>query len=251
MNAFQRRRRALMMQAAAAPAPVHGTWEDLFAKIADGTYATAYSVGEILPLDLGTEGAVNAQIVAFNADSKADNSGKAKVSIVSQYMLNTSVRWNPALAGTSGNRTIGTGTIGGWEYCEMREHLRDTILPMIPANVRNRIVNVTKYSRTYSTAEVVDKETASTENIWLPSVREVFGTGTIAQGFAETQGVIYSDVFKNATSRTKSKVGVASASCVLRTAGNTTKCCNITNVGNCSSYNVNQNWSFAIGFCID
>ena len=92
------RRRALMSAASSGPAPVHGTWEDLFARIDDGTYATAYSVGEILPLDLGTEGNVGAQIAAFNTDDKADDSGKAKVTFITQYALQTTRRFNPQLS---------------------------------------------------------------------------------------------------------------------------------------------------------
>ena len=41
MNLYSRRR-ALLGTASSGSAPVHGTWEDLFARIADGTYATAY-----------------------------------------------------------------------------------------------------------------------------------------------------------------------------------------------------------------
>ena len=53
----------------------HGTWDDLFWHIDHGTYATAYTVGEVLPLDLGAQGDVGAQIAAFNADMLSDNSG--------------------------------------------------------------------------------------------------------------------------------------------------------------------------------
>ena len=45
------RRRALMSVVSSGPAPVHGTWEDLFARIADGFSVEANTKYEINVLD--------------------------------------------------------------------------------------------------------------------------------------------------------------------------------------------------------
>lgn len=253
MNAFQRRRRALMMQAAAAPAPVHGTWEDLFAKIADGTYATAYSVGEILPLDLGTEGAVGAAIVAFNADDKADGSGKAKVTFVSKYLLSTNHRWNPARAGSSGAWTVGTGSVGCWKESELRAYVINTIAPLIPSGVSSRIVAVTKYSRGFATDDTAVTADETSDSVWVPSYREIgYGTST----YMESRGVTYPSAFPTgnggSSKRVKSKVGGSNANFWTRSGGGSSKNgIAVYSTGTNLDQAASNSYAFPIGFCID
>lgn len=175
-------------------------WETIFANIDNGTYATKYKVGDTKILNLGTEGTVTMQIVAMDADEKADGSGKAPITWVSEYLLKTDHRMNPA----NSNNAEGTGSIGGWEMTEMRSYLKDTIKPLIPSVVRSRIVDVTKYTRIYNTAGQAVNDVATTEDVWLPSYREVFG------GVLETLGPVYTSVFSSADTRKKMKVGSSS-----------------------------------------
>ena len=244
------RRRALMSAASSGPAPVHGTWEDLFARIADGTYATAYSVGEILPLDLGTEGNVGAQIAAFNTDDKADDSGKAKVTFITKHVLNTAKRWNPVLSPSSAPYTEGTGTIGGWALSEIRAYIRNTVKPLIPSDIRNRIVEVTKKYYTYNTSGTASTQTI-VDDVWLPSAGEVFGN--------YESGIRYSDLFGTTAAgsadakRVKTKSNSSTAvDWWLRTGSSTSKSrLSVTN-GSSTGYNSHYTGYFhAVGFCID
>lgn len=73
------------------------TWAEILAAVADGTYSTKYSVGDTKLLDLGTEGVVAMQIVGFDKDPLADGSGYAPISWISEQLLGTSHRMNPAL----------------------------------------------------------------------------------------------------------------------------------------------------------
>ena len=249
MSLFSRRR-VLMGAASSGPAPVHGTWEDLFARIADGTYATAYSVGEILPLDLGTEGNVGAQIAAFNTDDKADGSGKAKITFITKYVLNTAKRWNPQLSPSSAPYTEGTGTIGGWALSEIRAYVRNTVKPLIPSDIRNRIVDVTKKYYMYNTSGTASTQTI-TDDVWLPSAGEVFGN--------YESGTRYSDLFGTAgasagdSKRVKTKSNSSTAVVWwLRTGSSTSKGRIASTNGSSSSYRVNYtSYYHAIGFCID
>jgi hypothetical protein len=60
---------------------------------------------------------------------------------------------------------------GGWPASDMRAWLQDSILPMFPDTVRSNIKEVKKYSYSYS-----DKGTiSSSDMIWIPSCREIFG----------------------------------------------------------------------------
>lgn len=237
MNEIQRRRRLLMARAAAAPAPVHGTWEDLFARIADGTYATAYSVGEILPLDLGTAGVVNAQIVAFNADDKADNSGKAPVTCIAQYLANSAVKYNTSKT-----------AVGGWKNSNIRTYVSTTLASLFPSEVKNRIVEVKKYSVSYDSNGTKTADDETDDSYWIPSEREIVG-GTSQ----ETSGPTYSTLFS--TTRIKKTPNGTNHHWWLRTCASKTNPRYVSTSGTGSIYQVkdaNASDVYAcLGFCID
>lgn len=174
------------------------TWEGVFSAINKRTYASVYKVGDLVPLDLGSEGLVNMQIAGIDVDDLADGSGKAPISWISKELLATEKCWNPELSGT----TEGTGTIGGWEKSEIRAYINDTIQPLIPENVRGMIKTVTKYSYSYdSSGSAVDSK-ATDDFVWIPSYREAYG-GTKR----ETVGVEYTKLFVDGNSRKKAKAG--------------------------------------------
>ena len=165
--------------------PDKNTWEGVFARMDAGTYATDYAIGDTVPLDLGSEGVINMQIAAFDADDLADGTGKAKISWVSKELVGEH-RINPYLSGT----TEGTGTIGGWGSCELRTYLKDTIKPLIADTVASRIATVTKTQRAYNTD--VSQVTQTTEDdVWIPDYNEVFSSG------------IYTGLFVDNASRIK------------------------------------------------
>lgn len=78
-------------------AEITDDWDTIIANINNGTYATKYSVGNYKPLDLGSEGTVNMQIVAKDTDVLADGSGTAHTSWIAMELLSTSKRMNPSL----------------------------------------------------------------------------------------------------------------------------------------------------------
>lgn len=206
---LMQRRRALM---AVKSGTAHGTWEDLFYHIDKGDYATAYSVGEILPLDLGTAGVVNAQIIAFNADMDGTKSVYRPVTMIAQYACTNTRRMAPQLSGSSGNRTPGTGCIGGWEYSEMRSYLATTIKSLLPSAVASRLASCVKYSRIYNSAEEAVNNAETVDELWIPSNREINGGGSY-----ETVGPVYS-YFQSASQRIKTTPSGESASWWTRSA---------------------------------
>ena len=138
----------------------------------------------------------------------------------------------------------GTGTIGGWENTEMRSYLKDTIKPLIPSEVRSAIKEVTKYTRIYNTSVAVVNNVTSTDDVWIPSGREIFG-GTSY----ETSGPMYTTVFPDATSRIKKRAGSAS-SWWLRSASNTSNFYYVINFGLNVTNNANTAYGVALGFCL-
>lgn len=150
------------------------TWEAVFASVDSGTYATDYAIGDTVPLDLGTEGVINMQIAAFDTDDLADGSGKAPITWIAKELLKTKKHMNPSVvANGDGTYKEGTGTIGGWEKCAIRAHLKETIKPLIPANVRNSIKEVTKTHPAYNTTGTKITQTTN-DDVWIPSKVEVF-----------------------------------------------------------------------------
>lgn len=166
-------------------------WEAVFASIDDGTYKTKYSIGDTVPLNLGSEGVINMEIAAFDVDILSDASGVAEISFVAKELLATSHRMNaPYSAGK-----VGTGTLGGWDNSEMRAYLNDTIKPLIPENVRNRIKTVMKMHPAYNTSGETYNETTYDE-LFIPSKGEVYDSGGI-----------YTQLFKDNASRIKNQNG--------------------------------------------
>ena len=143
-------------------------------------------------MDLGTEGTVNMQIAAFNTDDKADGSGKAKVTLIAKEVLKTRYRMNPG----NSNNTAGTGTIGGWQMCEMRTYLDHTIKSLIPTAIKNRIVKVTKTQDSYSTSGNRASQT-TTDDIWIPSKPEIDTGGAYVALFPTQESRIKKNVSTN------------------------------------------------------
>ena len=230
-------------------AEITDNWPTILASVADGTYKRKYRVGNYKPLDLGEQGVVNMQIVAFDADDLADGSGKAPVTWISKELLNTNQRMNPEYSYVSGGTVgqEGTGAIGGWEKCEMRTHLNNTILPLIPDNVRSAIKTVNKYSCIYDANETMVADALTSDSVWIPSYREIFG------GTVETNGPIYDDIYKDATSRIKGRLPGVSVtnpnSWWTRSVYNKTKFRYINSTGKLGSENSNYWLGICLGFC--
>ncbi len=176
------------------------SWDEIIASMNDGTYATKYAVGDTKLLDLGSGGIVCATLVGIDVDNLADGSGKAKMTWLTEQLLNTTHRMNPDLSGSEGTYVDGTGSIGGWYNCEMRTYLKNTIKPLIPEAIRNRIVEVKKVHPAYNTSGGNSIMQITPEDVWLPSYDEIFSTNGL-----------YHSVFPDEASRCKQMSGVTSA----------------------------------------
>ena len=219
------------------------SWDTILTKIENGT--ANYKVGNYKPLDLGTEGVVNMQIIGKNTSPLASGSGTATYDWLSMELLATDHRMNPTRGGSSGNYTKGTGAIGGWEKCEMRTYLKETIKPLIPETVRNAIKSVTKYSQIYNTAGTAVNDVESTEDLWLPSMREMNFSGY------ETMGPVYDGIFPDNASRVKMKVGASSASFWwCRSALTISTFIGVDSSGLNVNYGANRSYPLALGFSI-
>lgn len=198
--------------------------------IDNGTYKDVYKIGDTVPLDLGSEGVINMQIAAFDADTLADGSGTAAISWVGKELLNTTHRMNPERAGSSDAYTEGTGSIGGWEKCELRAYLQNAVKPLFPNDVEGMIQSVKKKQRAY-TADGLSFTQTTDDDIWLLSKDEV------------KNGGFYSGLFVDSTSRKKE------GDWWLRSAGNESTFDYVNTYGNAFTKTANNPYYVCIGFC--
>ena len=227
---------------------IQDSWEIIIASTQNGKYRDWYQIGDMKPLDLGTEGTVNMQIVAFDADELADDTGYAPITWISKELLATSHRMNPKRSGSSRNYTEGTGTIGGWDKSEMKQYVLDTVVPNLPSEIRNAVKTVKKYTRIYNTSGSAQNDVMTEETFWLPSRHEMFD-GTASS--YETKGPRYSEAFPDNASRMKYKVGASSASWWwLRSAMYDYGFNTVNSGGSDGNFSANISGTVVLGFCI-
>ena len=154
------------------------SWEEIIAAIHNGTAKKRYAVGAWKPLDMGKFGTINMQLAGFDLDERADGKGKAATTWIARELLPEKRRMNPELSGKSGQRKKSTGSIGGWEYCEMRAYLQYTVFPMLPSAVQDDLTSVKKQQESYNTAGNEFVQTTE-DRIWIPSYKEVFGSDSL------------------------------------------------------------------------
>ena len=154
------------------------SWDTIIASIDAGTYKTRYSLGNYKPLDLGTEGIINMQIVAFDVD-ELTSGGYAPISFVAKELLSP--------------QKMGSGTYDPRKYSQtnVADYLNNTVLPLITSNIKERIQSVQKTSEWNQTTET------SALSLWIPSIYEL---NAISAGSVNN---IYRQVFKDDESRIK------------------------------------------------
>ena len=207
------------------------TWEAVAKHIELGDYATFYKVGDCVPLDLGSEGVVNMQIAAFDADDLADGSGKAPISWISKELLSTTRHMNPS--------DSGSGVKGGWETCEMRTYLQTTIKPLISGNIAKIIVPVTKQHEAYSASGSYIANQITTDELWIPSKPEVYGGSRL-----------YLGLFNNVEERTKYLAGGTTPTAWwLRSTNSSSRFDYVDTNGSIYGAEVYTKYGVCLGFC--
>ena len=134
--------------------------------------------------------------------------------------------------------TAGTGAIGGYTASEKRTYIQETIKPLIPQEVLAAIKPVTKYTQNNAVNNVT-----STEDVWIPSRREMFAS-------TESQGPTYTSFFSSNDSRIKKKTGASSASWWwLRSAYDYNSFYYVIASGAWNYTNASSTYGVVVGFC--
>ena len=205
------------------------SWAGVFANIDNGSYASVYKIGDLVPLDLGSEGIVNMQIAGIDKDELADGSGSAPISWVSKELLATTVMYFDDGA-----------TSYDWENSNLRRYLKENIKELMPENVINRIKEVSKQSCT------AEGNVDTNEDLWVPSHAELFGIG---YGM-EAKGPRYTTLDSN-TERKKTKINQNNSYMWFLRTCNAIGVRYIDGQGKSlgSDYTVTTEGGIALGFC--
>lgn len=223
-----------VFESAVEDVEITDTWDTIIANIDNGTYKTAYKIGNYKPLDLGTEGVINMQIVAIDADELASG-GYAPLTFIGKELLATTKKMNNS-----------NTTTGGWERSVMRKYLQSTIKPLIPTNVASRLQKVTKVQSIVNAGKVVKDGQITTDDVWIPSNHEIDSSDT----YYESTGVTYKTIFKDNTSRIKKYKG-SNSGWWLRSAHNSTSFIYTNYAGdNTQVAPATNTFGICLGFCL-
>lgn len=158
------------------------SWEQIQIAINEGVHATRYQLGDTKAFTHETYGDVVMQIVAFDADDKADGTGKAAITWVSKDII--------------AMRSINDAyTETGWENSDIRTWLRGDFYTALPDDVKTAIVEVKK---TY----YYNWGSSCNDTVWLLSMREAFGYTDV-----ESSGAEYTSFFSSDATRIKKYCG--------------------------------------------
>lgn len=178
------------------------SWAEIIAAEGDGTYLTKYALGDTKKFTIDGE-TFYAVLVAFDADNKADGTGKAHIT----WMVNRVAEARSFTGHYS-------STIKNWSTMEWRTHLAEDILSEM--DIAGYIVPVTKITQV-SEGYVISDET-TTDSLWLPSERELTGaeqeteadydyTGYFLSNRATLRVRINSDTYASAVYLLRSNTG--------------------------------------------
>lgn len=163
----------------AAPHEISDSWDEIIKSTKDGTYLDKYRVGDWKPLDLGSEGIVNMQLVGKDADTSID--GKiVPTTWIAKELLKSPHRMNRQLEQDENyyveDYVVGTGAVEGWRNSEMRCYLEDEIYPLIPENVRKGIERVRKWQNSVNEKGKFEQQ-KTVDKLWIPSFDEIGENG--------------------------------------------------------------------------
>lgn len=124
------------------------------------------------------------QLIGICQDTKTDGTKAGLTFQMRDIFAYSSAKSSAAGGGafvTAMNGSVNTSS-GGWRSCPMRSYLKDAFEPLLDEAVRSAIASVTKCqglsNGTVDPTTKTSLQITAGEAIWLPSVYEVWGTGT-------------------------------------------------------------------------
>lgn len=198
------------------------SWEAVAKAIEAGTYKDVYKIGDCVPVDLGSDGVINMQIAAFDADTLADGSGTAAISWIGKDLTKT-------------KQYFSSGTATGWKDSPTRSYLSNTIKPLFPSSLSGVIQTVSKTQEAVVSGSLAADTTS--DDVWIPSRNEL-------------NGGIYKELFPDNASRVKCRTDETSnQNWATRSLYSTTNSYYVYTNGAFQNRTMMTQYNMAIGFC--
>ena len=143
-------------------AEITDSWETIIANIENGTYASVYKLGNYKPLDLGTEGVVNMEIMDIDAGFQTTSGEYAPITFMAKDLLATSV-------------AMGAESADDWTLSGVYNHFQNVVKPLLPEAVLSHLVS-------YATANA---------DLWIPTVDEIRLSSLVEKYGVSTNNVYY------------------------------------------------------------
>lgn len=203
-----------------------------------GTLGDYYNEGDTKEITIGAN-TITMQLASIN-----DGTGTA-----GEYYPNGTADFISVelLPDTHSMNTTDTN-VGGWNDCNMRTYLNNTIYPTLPSDLRAVIVEKTHMrtagNESYSFVSASDK-------LWLPTSWEIFETATFS-GESATYNKHYS-IFSDTSSIIKKRVGFTSANVWWTSSPNVTTStyfCSVSDSGSVDRYQTSRSFGVALCFRI-
>lgn len=215
---------------------ISDTWAQIAAASQDGTYSSKYHVGDLKSVEIDGTSYVFI-LTAMDTDMLASDT--SQTAPMTWTMAKQLYGTQHSMSGTNSDSTT-----GGWAASGMRSWLRETVLPLLPSELRAAIKTVRKYSLEYVNSS--SQTQTSDDNLWIPSVFEMYG----GEGYEEGTDACYTDVYSSRDARTK-YIGNSKTNYWLRTATDASRyaLCDYLNNSHTSYYSHNSQ-GVCIGFCV-
>ena len=251
------------------------TWDEI-SQISSANLGESYfSVGDRKQITLnGTVGALTfnnyhtyAFIIGFNHNSGREGNNRihfqlAKTSLSGgKDICFTDRSYNSAGSSAAFRMNTGRVNFGGWEVTYMRNSICGTsksttsgrIMGAIPAELRNALKSVTKYTNNNGSSSASSAVTATTDYFFLLSEYEVFGNITYSNSYEANYQQQYA-YYSAGNSKVKYRHNSTGSAAIwwLRSpvAGDSYSFVLVHTAGTVSYSGANDSLGFAPGFCV-
>lgn len=213
---------------------ISDSWTDIIAACGNGTYSSKYALGDTKSVVInGTT--YYMQLVAKDVDVLAtDGTTTVPTTWVITGLYYIAHTMNPSSTSS-----------GGWSSSGMRSWLSETVFPLLPSELQGAIKEVRKYSDTYENGAIVHDQQTS-DKLWIPSAREVFGGISYEQ-----TGADYTTFFTSNAIRVRYNSFINGSSWWLRSAATASSFRAPGPNGSSGGYSgATSTYGVVLGFCI-
>ena len=251
------------------------TWEQISAISSAGTGANYWKVGDCKQVTLnGTVGSLSlsnfstyAFIIGFNHNSGREGSGRIHFQLAKTALSGgtdicfTDGSYNSSGPSAAFRMNTSNTSSGGWKDSYMRNNICGTsktstsgrIMGAIPADLRNALKSVTKYTNNTGNSSSSGAVTATTDYFFLLAEYEVFGNITYSNSYEANYQQQYA-YYSAGNSKVKYRHNSTGSAAIwwLRSpfTGSSVSFVRVYTDGTVSYYAARGSLGFAPGFCV-